>query len=730
MPGRRLLPHDVISQQWAQGSWRCPADIHRQTEVIVSKNDIKKSSDLQPKVGTRDFLRWAIEVADVLSVDVFDTAITRSVESPADVFALIELRLQGDLGRRVKGLALDRELAEEDARRAAHSAGREEVTLDDIYVSLGVRRPELRSHLVRIRAEEIAAEQSVIMGVKLLLEIVRGMQAAGRRVVFVSDMYLSDNTIEEFLQYCGYDTSGGVLVSSTTGCTKASGSQWAVLQRLVGPEARILHIGDNAWADGASPNKRGVASHLFVEARSSRRSGGPLAPAVLPFSRATRAAYLSTQGDRRDKANWTTHSDRAIAEFMRRFGETWGGVVVGSFIRWLETRVQQNELTQLAFCARDGWLLREAWRVAGFGRRAKLHENYLYISRTVLNMSELFCELREGLPLIEAVNKIIDSSQPIKFILSSVRLLENIELISDVTAAFGNLDVIVPRDRLAELREILLHHQTSLLAAMESFYIETAGYLNQEIIKNARVGMVDLGWHGTLQSGMGKIFKIENFNSVLSGFYYGLWPAAQARRPRAGWMEACFGSDFRSANEQSGLQFAVNILELLHSGNHGSTVGYRQEGGRWSVVMQHSPRETAQHQLMIKHFQEGTLYALKEIFSGRGLHGLDINSLTPSAGLAAIERVALSPTRQERLMLGAMEHAPAANHSSFERLVPALSLSEPPLHPYASGWPSATALELIEMRQLSQDSRWREEAQAGVHSLLDRLDIRTQRTLK
>ncbi len=72
----------------------------------------------------------ALAAADVLSLDVFDTALTRLCDAPVDAFALAEARLVAEVGEAARGYAVARELAELDARAEAHLRGHDDITLD------------------------------------------------------------------------------------------------------------------------------------------------------------------------------------------------------------------------------------------------------------------------------------------------------------------------------------------------------------------------------------------------------------------------------------------------------------------------------------------------------------------------------------------------------------------------------------------------------------------------
>src|SRR4051794_30056123 len=78
-----------------------------------------------------------IEKARVVSFDVFDTAIRRSIDEPRSVFRVMESRIVGILGSKSPDFPSVRYLAEGEARRRGWLQGNMETTLPTIYAAVG-----------------------------------------------------------------------------------------------------------------------------------------------------------------------------------------------------------------------------------------------------------------------------------------------------------------------------------------------------------------------------------------------------------------------------------------------------------------------------------------------------------------------------------------------------------------------------------------------------------------
>src|SRR5260221_3744593 len=187
--------------------------------------------------------------AKLVSFDVFDTALLRSVAQPADTLALTAWRGEQRLacGIEMRTLLDARSEAEVQARRFARGEGREEVTLDEIYArfpsSLARMTPELR-------AEELATEHDLCCANPVILDIYREVVASGVAVAFISDTSLPETFLRELLAENGFRGPHHIRASSSFGASKAHGGLFSVVARQLGiSPSDIWHIGDNARSD-------------------------------------------------------------------------------------------------------------------------------------------------------------------------------------------------------------------------------------------------------------------------------------------------------------------------------------------------------------------------------------------------------------------------------------------------------------------------------------------------
>lgn len=177
---------------------------------------------------------------DVISFDVFDTLLKRFVRHPADVFRRIEktMDIPGFAGLRVE--------AEKAARQYKfRQCGVFEITIEEIYQMM-----DLYAGYTGVSAEqEIEMEMCCCYADPVMQKIVRSLHREGKKVIAVSDMYLHKKQILELLFHCGYTDIRDLYVSCDYGVSKSDGKLFPLVKQEIGKKRKIVHIGDNFYAD-------------------------------------------------------------------------------------------------------------------------------------------------------------------------------------------------------------------------------------------------------------------------------------------------------------------------------------------------------------------------------------------------------------------------------------------------------------------------------------------------
>ncbi len=195
----------------------------------------------------------------VVSFDVFDTLIERDCLLPSQIFVRAGERVMG------KGNALSfckaRMVAERETRKKSVTG---EVTLAEIHENLAARLG-----LDARQTEEVEIEEE-LKAVRLKPSVLPFFQWArsNKRVVLISDMYLSSSVLREMLSKCGIDGYEALFISCEYGVDKVSGRLFSVAtEQLEVNVSSIVHVGDSVSADVRGAKRAGVSS-VFIPRRA------------------------------------------------------------------------------------------------------------------------------------------------------------------------------------------------------------------------------------------------------------------------------------------------------------------------------------------------------------------------------------------------------------------------------------------------------------------------------
>ena len=205
----------------------------------------------------------AIDRAQTISFDVFDTLLTRITPDPDDVFRLVEKQLDASAGRATRFMALRKE-AEHRARKKSPR----DPDCDRIYgeISKGDLSPQLVEEARRI---ELEVESAVLRPRARVMDAYRHAVNAGKRVILTSDFYLGRAKLESLLEEKGVRGHHAMYLSCDVGVRKDTGALWELLiDKEQAKTERFLHIGDNEHSDVQMPSDRGIRTFHVLSPRN------------------------------------------------------------------------------------------------------------------------------------------------------------------------------------------------------------------------------------------------------------------------------------------------------------------------------------------------------------------------------------------------------------------------------------------------------------------------------
>lgn len=582
---------------------------------------------------------WA--TADVVSFDIFDTLIVRKVASPRDVF--LQLAIPSPFsgwGIDAVSLAQHRQLAENEARQhGATTRGSGEVTLHEIQTVLAQRLGRTPSDVAAmVRAEQLV-EMALCVAHPHLLRCVARARTDGKQVWFVSDTYHEVSFLYELLQGCGFAMDGVQLVSSADErMSKGEGKLLlAVAARAKVAPGRVLHIGDHPLSDFRIPVRQGFMAvlHPWAASLHSDRHATTPGDAI--------ALGLAQIGSR---------TVEPAFPYWFRFGYAVAGPMLSGFAMWLRERFLRDGVERAYFLLRDGEIIHDVYR-AVHGDRPGPELALLESSRRAFIMPAL----SEGNASVTAQLLACENPMPARQFLTRLGLRA-----ADFTASFRAAglqpDDIVSRDDGERSERILaLFARTDVVRAMlAQSHAERKllmRYLtDQGVMAPGRIGLVDIGWNGTIQKALVSAARADKRSLDVHGFYLGtLAPIVNDLNGSAasGFL---FDAGVLTENAQAVLQL-LQLVEFICSTGRGSLHGFRTEGARVVPVhgaVDHDSRQRAS----LTQVRDGALAYARGLSQEQRVFGEQ--AVSPAASIRHLARVIQSPTPEDASMIGDIRH--------------------------------------------------------------------------
>ena len=570
----------------------------------------------------------------VLTVDFFDTLITRSVAQPTHIFAVMEQRLIAEFGSEWKGFAVRRVQAEFDARAvAANDNPLRDITIDEIYLAFAQSCGSSMAERTMLIERETATEIEHVLPVRFGREITEAAGARGMRVVILSDNYMPAEHLVNMAHSAGYEwvTAADVFVSCEHLGMKHNGELWHVFLRSSGISAdSILHVGDDRLADEQMPATFGVASHIRENMRYSHRQQKNSSPAVLPLSR-IEAMYR----DRYAHTEWPT------AEVIG------GGVIallVASQIADVMKVLKTRSVESIHFVARDGFLSHAVWeklRAAGMDLPAA---SYTALSRSVIWRSRL-----ESIDEDTAQRFVGDDEQ-----LTVERLSRRVG--TELQSAVSTSEVL----GASEARSLLVANDSSIREASHTLRQRMIAYLQSVgMTTNGHHLLVDLGWTGSTIADVASILEeTTNGEAMVEGRLLGMYWDAVPHRSRVP-LHGFAVNEFNGPDDSVRLLGCQSLFESLITAPHGSVVGYSQDALPEFVDTECEQTAYREVGLLVA---EAAIESAFEIVMGTHPSGVTLIDLTSDVAWASMMQLGHTPRVDEVNLMSPVAHITSIDH--------------------------------------------------------------------
>jgi FMN phosphatase YigB (HAD superfamily) len=462
-------------------------------------------------IATVDASRRA-QRASACSFDVFDTFLIRACTTPDGVFErTYELsHISASCPNVSESFVQHRIQAEARARRDARKRrGSGEVHISEIYSLFPFRLFGLdRSSRDELVGAEYRAEHELCRANYDMLQKYLEMKLAGHRVGFISDTYWNAEQLGALLRHCSPGLAWDFLYASCDNGASKSETLFAtyLAEQVIDP-AGSFHIGDNETADVRGARRHGIRPRYYPQASAGLAARLQRESAVFEL-------FCPGRPSRLDHGSRTLRRMAAaqMAEKTPAFhlGSTVLGPVMTAFDAFVAARAaqlaQDGRRVAIGFLGRDGFLSHRIWR--------DLHGDaaaYLEINRRVT----LIGSADTLKPLCEWLGKVTRIDAPtfadiLKVLPPAVERF--FATCPDGIATGAELADAMPE--LMDAREI-----AALSAGMRQRLLAYLREMIADFDGCTDLILVDIGYCGSMQKALRRIFDHEGIATRLHGAY-------------------------------------------------------------------------------------------------------------------------------------------------------------------------------------------------------------------
>ncbi len=606
---------------------------------------------------TKQQLMEAIDAHDYVSFDVFDTLIFRPLSSPFHVFFLMQKQAAEIIGEFAVDFHKLRFEAENNAREKAHGRGEQDMTLSQVYDELQSLLDLSDEQRDRLKAFEVETELLISQPNAIMQEMVDYAIKQGKKVTYLSDMYLETDYIEDLLRKHDYPIDDNVLVSSEIKKTKHQGDLFAHLITHLGCKPKeILHVGDNIHSDIQQGKSYGLdVFHIPrpIETFFDNQRNQDLWHTADDGRNMSRSVTLGLIANRCYGHDSALQSSAAPYSYdWETFGYYVAGPIYLAFVQWVIEQAQRDGVKKLFFLARDGYVLEKTYQEL---RPCYEGEDipevvYTYSSRRAWKMAAIK----------KLDHKTLDFLRGDCHDVTIDHLLKRVDLNPDDFTheiAEANIDraelLHLWRDK-TRVEGFFRSIETAVLNAAAKERTALLAYFHEIGMGDSDdAAIVDVGWHGSLQTNLVKLLREEGLCHDLAGYYFGTKIEALHLHEHGYRTRSFLFHHGEPHHYQHVVYSCMEIFELIFSAPTASFVKMENDGKKLTPVFDEIDINDARISIL-EDIHTGALALVKDfsaVFSGfphlkHSVH----NTIFP------LQKIILEPTPEESRMFDNIWH--------------------------------------------------------------------------
>lgn len=343
--------------------------------TLLEKRKRKNCTEFIKKI---DNYKKTIEKNDIISFDLFDTLVTRRFLYSTDVWAKVE---------EISEVSFFEEYRKKSEIIAQEKYG-DAYNLDNIYNEFKNLTNNL--DVSKLKKLEIEIELENVLPRKDVVDLLQYACTLKKKVILVSDTYLSKDIIVNILNKCGIRDSvfSDIYISNEFGKSKLTGDLWDLVVSE-NEEKRILHFGDNEQSDLKNALNHGInvlpiysCLHLALNILDNKW----LDYEKKLIDRVLMGGFISKIFN----SPFSIIGDGVVQlDSLRELGSNFFGVLIKSFMDKLFTQAKQKK-QKIVFQARDCWILKQIADI--YYKNFDVKNVYLLTSRRAIAIQSIKTE--------------------------------------------------------------------------------------------------------------------------------------------------------------------------------------------------------------------------------------------------------------------------------------------------------------------------------------------------
>lgn len=417
---------------------------------------------------------------DAVSFDLFDTLVMRTVMSVADVYDLVALRLK-EQGIEIVDFLNKRMKAEKQLSQGYAPK------LVEIYERILEDQTDLNAQELAFKEYEI--DKDLLVPRTDVIGLMQEAKSQGKKIYITTDTYYEREQIEEILNENGISDYGDLLVS----CEYKTGKMqnlFSELKKRAG-KVKILHIGDDIMADIRSARNNKLDCFQIYSGSELMDFVGGLGLMEYAVTLADRIKVgMCVATIFNSPFQFESEEQKIKVKDASDIGYLFCAPMINDFVIWFGQQVQKQNLQNVWFCARDGFLIKKIFE--------KVYPNI---------KSEYFLTSR-----ISAIRAGVENTNDIVYV-DSMRFSGTVE--ENLKCRFGIDSIGIPQTEMDLSQEGLLRYANYILNAS---IIKRAN--NQKYVDSLNIETGEIAFFDFVAKGTSQMYAQRLVSNHICGLYF------------------------------------------------------------------------------------------------------------------------------------------------------------------------------------------------------------------